>query len=356
MADAERAAATALRDVSLDDKYDLTKDRVFITGTQAIIRMLLMQRERDRLAGLNTAGFVSGYRGSPIGGLDQNLWRAKKWLEANNIVFQPGLNEELAATALWGTQQAELRGDGRYDGVFGVWYGKGPGVDRTGDVFRHANMAGSSKHGGVLALMGDDHTAESSTVAHQSEFAFVDVMMPILNPAGVQEIIDYGLYGFAMSRFCGTWAALKCVKDNIESTASVDGSPRPGQDRHPGRRRVPHAAGRPQHPHAATVSSSRRRGSRTTSATPCWPSCARTTSTTSSCPAGVSRRSASSRSARAYLDVRQALDELGIDEVKANDMGLRLYKVACPGRYRSASWSSSRAASTSSSWSRRSAR
>src|ERR671910_3047912 len=145
-------AHPALKDVALDDKYDLSKDRVFITGTQAIIRLLLMQRERDRLAGLNTAGFVSGYRGSPIGGLDQNLFRAKRWLERQNIVFQPGLNEELAATAVWGSQQAELRGEGRYDGVFGMWYGKGPGVDRSGDVFRHANMAGSSKHGGVLAL------------------------------------------------------------------------------------------------------------------------------------------------------------------------------------------------------------
>jgi indolepyruvate ferredoxin oxidoreductase len=189
MADAQ----AALRDVSLDDKFDLTKDRVFITGTQAVIRLLLMQQERDRLAGFNTAGFVSGYRGSPLGGLDQNLLRAKKWLEQRNIVFQPGLNEELAGTAIWGTQQAELRGDGKYDGVFGLWYGKGPGVDRAGDVFRHANMSGTSKNGGVLALMGDDHTAESSTVAHQSEFHFVDVMSPILNPAGVQEIIDYGL-------------------------------------------------------------------------------------------------------------------------------------------------------------------
>ena len=149
----------ALRDVTLDDKYDLTKDRIFITGTQAVVRMLLMQRERDRLAGLSTAGFVSGYRGSPLGGMDQNLWRAKQWLERSNIVFQPGLNEELAATAVWGSQQAEIRGDGKYDGVFGLWYGKGPGVDRSGDVFRHANMAGSSRHGGVLALMGDDHTA-----------------------------------------------------------------------------------------------------------------------------------------------------------------------------------------------------
>src|ERR671920_48111 len=155
------AEAGALRDIALDDKYDLTKDRVFITGTQAIIRLLLMQRERDRLAGLDTAGFVSGYRGSPLGGLDQNLWRAKDFLERSNIVFQPGLNEELAATAVWGSQQAEMRGEGKYDGVF--------------------------------ALMGDDHTAESSTVAHQSEFHFVDVMIPILNPAGVQEILDYGL-------------------------------------------------------------------------------------------------------------------------------------------------------------------
>src|SRR3712207_4063509 len=216
-------AGVSLRSVSLEDKFDLTKDRIFITGTQAIVRLLLMQRERDRLAGLNTAGFVSGYRGSPLGGVDQNFQRAKKWLEKSNIQFQPGLNEELAATAVWGSQQAEMRGEGKYDGVFGVWYGKGPGVDRSGDVFRHANMAGSSKYGGVLALMGDDHTAESSTVAHQSEFHFLDAMIPILNPAGVQEILDYGLYGYAMSRFCGSWVAFKCVKENIESTASVDG-------------------------------------------------------------------------------------------------------------------------------------
>ena len=169
--------------------------------------MLLMQRERDRLAGLNTAGFVSGYRGSPIGGLDQNLWRAKKWLQAN-IVFQPGLNEELCRDRPVGLAVAELRGDGVYDGVFGVWYGKGPGVDRTGDVFRHANMAGSSKQGGVLALMGDDHTAEfDPRPSRISRNSLADVMTPILNPAGVQELIDYGLYGFAPSRFCGTWAA-----------------------------------------------------------------------------------------------------------------------------------------------------
>ena len=151
------------------------------------------------------------------------MLRAKGLLEPNHIKFMAGLNEDLAATALWGSQQAELRGEGKYDGVFGVWYGKGPGVDRTGDVFRHANHAGTSKHGGVLALMGDDHTCESSTSAHQSEFAFVDYMMPVLNPAGVQEILDYGILGFALSRFAGVWVGIKCVKDNIEATSTVDG-------------------------------------------------------------------------------------------------------------------------------------
>src|ERR1700687_6016303 len=209
--------------VSLDDRYDLSQDHVFLTGTQAIVRLTLMQKERDRRAGLNTAGYVTGYRGSPLGGLDQTFLRAKAPLEKYDVKFQPGLNEDLAATALWGSQQAELRGGGKFDGVFGIWYGKGPGVDRTGDVFRHANFAGSSRHGGVLALMGDDHTAESSTTAHQSEYHFIDVMIPILNPAGVQEIIDYGLYGWAMSRFTGAWVALKCMHETVESTAVVDG-------------------------------------------------------------------------------------------------------------------------------------
>src|SRR5581483_1264865 len=212
-----------LREVSLDDKYDLTKKTLFVTGYQALIRLCLMQKERDRRAGLNTAGYVSGYRGSPLGGLDQQFWRAAKFTRDYDIKFQPGLNEDLAATALWGTQQAELRGEGKFAGVFGMWYGKGPGLDRTGDVFRHANLAGTSPHGGVLALMGDDHTAESSTTAHQSEFAFVDYMIPVLNPAGVQEILDYGILGFALSRFAGVWVGIKCVKDNIEATATVDG-------------------------------------------------------------------------------------------------------------------------------------
>jgi indolepyruvate ferredoxin oxidoreductase len=317
----------ALRNVTLDDKFDPTKDRIFINGTQAVIRMLLMQRERDRLAGLNTAGFVSGYRGSPLGGLDQNLWRAKKWLESSNVVFQPGLNEELAATAVWGTQQAEIRGDGRYDGVFGMWYGKGPGVDRSGDVFRHANMAGSSKHGGVLALMGDDHTAESSTVAHQSEFHFVDVMIPILNPAGVQEILDYGLYGYAMSRFCGTWVAFKCVKENIESTASVDGSLDRVKIVMPDDFVMP-PGGLNIRARDGVLDQEARLQDFKRDAMLAFVRANNLNRIVLS--GGRNPKIGVITVGKSYLDVRQALDELGLDEVKANDMGLRLYKVACP--------------------------
>ena len=198
-------------------------------------------------------------------------------LAKNDIKFHPATNEDLAATALSGSQQAELRGEGRFDGVFGMWYGKGPGVDRSGDAFRHANFAGTSKHGGVIALMGDDHTAESSTTAHQSEFHFVDVMIPILNPAGVQEIIDYGLYGWAMSRFTGAWTALKCMHETVESTAVGRRQPRPGEDHPAGRFR--HAAGRPQCPPRRHRARARKRGCTISSATPCWPSCAPTSST-----------------------------------------------------------------------------
>jgi len=211
------------QDISLHDRYDLTKSPVLLNGTQALVRLMLMQAERDRTAGLNTAGYVTGYRGSPLGAVDQQMTRARADLEAANVLFQPGLNEDLAATALWGTQQAELRGEGKYDGVFGLWYGKGPGVDRSGDVMRHANLAGTSPHGGVLMAMGDDHTGESSTTCHQSDWALVDAYMPVLSPAGVQEILDYGLYGYALSRYAGVWVGLKLMKDTVEVTSVVDG-------------------------------------------------------------------------------------------------------------------------------------
>jgi indolepyruvate ferredoxin oxidoreductase len=215
----------ALRDVTLDDRYTAGAGRLVMTGTQALVRLLLLQKARDRAAGLNTAGFVSGYRGSPLGGLDQQLWGAKKFLEPENIVFQPGLNEDLAATAVCGSQQAGLHGGAKYDGVFGMWYGKAPGVDRSGDAFRHANADGTSPHGGVLLVAGDDHAAKSSTLACQSEFALVDVEIPVLNPASVQEVLEFGQYGWAMSRFAGLWVGLIALADTMDSTATVDLTP-----------------------------------------------------------------------------------------------------------------------------------
>jgi len=316
-----------LRPVSLDDKYDLNQSHVLVTGYQALIRAILMQKERDRRAGLNTGGFLTGYRGSPLGGLDQQFMRAGKHLAGADVQFQPGLNEELAATALWGTQQAELRGEGKFDGVFGLWYGKGPGVDRSGDVFRHANLAGSSQHGGVLALMGDDHTAESSTTAHQSEFHFVDVMIPILNPAGVQEIVDYAQLGWAMSRYTGCWTALKCMHDTVESTGVIDGSlerlnivtptdfamPEGGLNI----RLVDTILGQEARLHdykrdamLAFVRANKINKMITTG--------------------GRTPKIGIISTGKSYLDVRQAFDELGIDEIKCNDLGIRLFKIGCP--------------------------
>jgi len=213
------------QDISLNDRYDLGKSPVLLNGTQALVRLMLMQRARDAAAGLNTAGYVTGYRGSPLGSVDMQMQRAEKLLAQSLITFQPGLNEDLAATALWGSQQAELRGEGKYDGVFGLWYGKGPGIDRSGDVMRHVNMAGTAPHGGVIMAMGDDHTGESSTTLHQSDWAMVDAYMPIVSPAGVQEILDYGAYAYALSRFAGVWVGLKTMKDTVEVTSVVDGDP-----------------------------------------------------------------------------------------------------------------------------------
>jgi indolepyruvate ferredoxin oxidoreductase len=215
----------SMQKITLKDRFDLSKSPILLNGTQALVRLMLMQQARDSAAGLNTAGLVTGYRGSPLGAVDQQMVKAAKPLAEANVTFQSGLNEDLAATALWGSQQAELRGEGKFDGVFGLWYGKGPGVDRSGDVMRHANMAGSSKHGGVIMAMGDDHTGESSTVLHQSDWAMVDAYMPVVNPAGVQEILDYGVYAYALSRYAGVWVGLKTMKDTVEATAVVDGDP-----------------------------------------------------------------------------------------------------------------------------------
>jgi indolepyruvate ferredoxin oxidoreductase len=209
------------RDYTLEHKYTRTTGRIYLSGVQALVRLPLMQQMRDRAAGINTAGFISGYRGSPLGGFDLELWKAKKHLKASNIEFTPGLNEDLGATMVWGTQQANLFPGAKYDGVFAMWYGKGPGVDRCGDVFKHGNAAGTSKHGGVLALAADDHACRSSTLPHGSELEFVSAMMPVLNPAGVQDILDMGLLGWAMSRFTGRWVGFKTIAETVESSASV---------------------------------------------------------------------------------------------------------------------------------------
>ncbi|MGE8940907.1 indolepyruvate ferredoxin oxidoreductase family protein [Leptospira interrogans] len=314
------------RAISLSDKFDLAETHQILTGTQAVVRLALMQRARDVKAGLNTAGYISGYRGSPIAGLEGALDRARSLIEKNHIHFQAGLNEDLAATALWGSQQAELRGEGKYDGVFGIWYGKGPGVDRTGDVFRHANHSGTSKHGGVIALMGDDHTCESSTSAHQSEFAMVDAMIPVINPAGVQEILDFGLLAFALSRYAGVWVGLKCVKDNVESTATVDGSidrvdvkipsedefrmPPGGLNIRVGDQALAKEARLHDYKRAAILAFGRvNKLDRLVMS------------------GGAAPKLGIITTGKSYLDVRQAFDELGIDEVKANQLGIRLYKV-----------------------------
>ena len=315
-----------LRDVKLDDKYDLGHSRVFVTGFQALVRLCLMQKELDRRNGLRTAGFVTGYRGSPLGGLDTQFQRAKSFLQQSDIRFQGGINEDLAATAVWGSQQAELRGEGKYDGVFAMWYGKGPGVDRTGDVFRHANLAGTAKNGGVLALMGDDHTAESSTTAHQSEYHFIDVMIPVLNPAGVQEVLDYGLYGWAMSRFTGTWVALKTMHETIESTAAIDASLDRINIIRPSDFPMPEG-GLNIRLNDPILTQEARLHDLKRDAMLAFVRANKLNRTITS--GGRDPKIGIITTGKSYLDVRQAFDELGIDEIKCNELGIRLYKVGC---------------------------
>src|SRR3979409_398884 len=305
--------------VSLDGKYDMGKGRVFVSGFQALVRLCLMQKERDRRAGLNTAGYVTGYRGSPVGGLDYQFQRAEVLCRRNDILFQPAINEDLAATAIWGAQQAELRQEGKFDRV--------PGCDRSGDALRHANFAGPSKHGGVLALMGDDHTAESSTTAHQSEFNFVDVMIPILNPAGVQEIIDYGIYGWAMSRFTGTWVGLKCMHETVESTAVIDGSLERVGIVIPSDYALP-PGGLNIRLNDSVLGMEARLHDHKRDAMLAFVRANRLNRVITS--GGRNPKIGVITVGKSYLDVRQALDELGLDEVRCNDLGLRIHKIACP--------------------------
>ncbi|MDX5409851.1 MAG: indolepyruvate ferredoxin oxidoreductase family protein [Thauera sp.] len=317
--------AKTLAPAALEDKYTLTTGRAYMTGIQALVRLPMMQRMRDAAAGLNTAGFVSGYRGSPLGSVDQEFWKAKKFLEPQHIVFQPGLNEDLAATAVWGTQQVNLDKNAKYDGVFAMWYGKGPGVDRSGDVFRHANAAGTSKHGGVLVIAGDDHAAKSSTLPHQTEHVFKGLMMPVLAPAGIQEYLEYGLHGFALSRYSGCWVAFKALTDTVETSSSVDVDPFKVQTR------IPTAADFPlpedglnlRWPDPPLVQEKRLLHHKLYAALAYCRlnNLNRTVIDSPNAKLGIIT------SGKSYLDVRQALDDLGIDEATASAIGLRLYKV-----------------------------
>jgi len=319
-------SSTSLAPVTLDDKYELESGRIFVTGVQALVRLLILQRQRDKLAGLNTAGFVSGYRGSPLGGLDLALWKAAKFLDRANIKFQPGLNEDLAATSIWGSQQVNLYPGAKVDGVFAMWYGKGPGVDRCGDVFKHANFAGTSKHGGVLVLAGDDHAAKSSTLPHQSDHQFSAAMIPVLYPSSVQEVIDLGLHGWAMSRYSGCWVGFKCVSDTVESSASVSIDPARVKIVVPDDFPLPPDGVSIRWPDGFLQTEARMQDFKIYAAL----HYCRTNQLNRIVIDSPEPRLGIITSGKSYLDVRQALDDLGITEADAAEIGMRVFKVAMP--------------------------
>ncbi len=310
-------------DATLDDKYTASTGRVYLTGYQALVRLLLIQRDRDRAAGLNTAGFVSGYRGSPLGGLDLSLWKAQEHLARHEVVFQPGVNEDMAATAVWGSQQVALSPRARVQGVFAMWYGKGPGVDRCGDVFRHANAAGSSQYGGVLVIAGDDHAAKSSTLPHQTDHFFKSMMMPVLAPAGVQEYLDYGVHGWALSRYSGCWVAFKALADTVETSASVDVDPQRVVTVTPTDFALPEGGLNLRWPDPPLVQERRLLHYKLYAAL-AYCRANRLNRVVIDSPAP---RLGIITSGKSYLDVRQAFDDLGIDEQLAAEIGIRLYKV-----------------------------
>lgn len=331
LSDVVRRAPTPLASVTLDDKYTSNSGAIFLSGIQALVRLPMIQRQRDLAAGLNTAGFISGYRGSPLGGLDETLWKTQKLLETHHVKFVPGVNEDLAATAVWGTQQVDLIGPAKYDGVFAMWYGKGPGVDRCGDVFKHMNHAGTAKHGGVILVAGDDHGAYSSTLPHQSEHLFAASMIPVLYPCNVQEYLDLGLHAWAMSRFSGCAVAFKALADTVESSSSVDADPfrlkielptdfvmpegglntRLSTDTLGIQARKQEALMQDYKIYAALAYARANRLNRVTIDSP-------------------QARLGIIASGKSYLDVIDAMEELGIDEALAAEIGLRVFKVSMP--------------------------
>lgn len=313
----------SIRHADLEEKYTAPTGQVLMTGIQALVRLPMLQQQLDRAAGLNTAGYVTGYRGSPLGNVDQTMQKAGKYLKEHNVVFHPGLNEDLAATAVWGTQQVNMFDGPKYDGVYALWYGKGPGVDRSGDVLKHGNAAGTSRHGGVLLVAGDDHAAKSSTFPHQSDHILAASMIPVLSPSGVQEILDYGLHGWAMSRYSGCWVSIKAISDTIESSAIVDISPERLQFKIPEDFPLPEDGLNIRWPDAPLAQEKRVLHHRLYAAL----AYARANKLNHITLDSPKPRLGIITCGKSYLDVMQALDDLGIDEALAADIGLRIFKV-----------------------------
>lgn len=317
------SSATLDMDYTLDSKYTRFDGRIYLSGIQALVRLPLMQRQRDKASGLNTGGFISGYRGSPLGGLDQALWKARKHLKGSGVEFAPGLNEDLAATAVWGSQQLNLFPGAKVDGAFAMWYGKGPGVDRTGDVFKHGNAAGTSKHGGVLVLAGDDHACRSSTLPHQSEHEFISAMMPILNPAGVQDILDMGILGWALSRYTGRWVGFKTIAETVESSASVHVNPHQLGIVIPSDFEMPQGGLNIRWPDPPMQQEMRLHQYAMQAAM----AFARVNQLDKIIFDSPKARLGIITTGKSYLDVLQALEYLGIEQEECRDIGIRVYKV-----------------------------
>ncbi|MFV0476426.1 MAG: indolepyruvate ferredoxin oxidoreductase family protein [Parahaliea sp.] len=312
--------------VSLDDKYALDTTRAYMTGIEALVRLPMLQHQRDLNHGLNTAAFVSGYRGSPVGGVDQALWKARPWLDRHNVVFQPGINEDLAATAVWGSQQTNLFQGAKYDGVFAMWYGKGPGVDRSMDVIKHANAFGTSRYGGVLAVAGDDHASKSSTLPHQSEHMFIGASVPVLSPANVQEVLDLGVYGWELSRYCGCWVALKAITENMDSAISADIDPNRIDIVIPQTFQLPPDGVHARWPDKPMAQELRLNKYKIYAAR----EFARVNGINRIVLDSPNARFGIITSGKAYLDVMQALEDMGVDDRVAAQIGLRVYKVGMP--------------------------
>src|SRR6201991_1757553 len=327
MSSADTSIPLVFGDYALEDRYRLDKGRVCLTGIQALVRLPMMQRQRDLKAGLNTGGFISGYRGSPLGMYDNALWGAKRYLKENDIAFVPGVNEDLAATAVWGSQQVGLFPSATVDGVFGIWYGKGPGVDRSMDVLKHANAAGTSQYGGVIALAGDDHGCQSSTLPHQSEQVFAAAMIPVINPANVQEYLDFGILGFALSRYSGCWIGFKAISETVESGASVWVDPERIQIVMPTAFQLPPGGLGIRNPDPPMEAEKRLHGPKMAAVKAFVRANGFDRTVIDPTQSGTRARIGIMTTGKAYLDTRQALEDLGIDEARARSLGIRLYKV-----------------------------